>query len=109
MKIALVGTHGVSKTTLAYELAGILKRRGKTVELLTEIARDAPSLSMSLQLEMPTSGLSRVRYNSKLRRSTGRTYSFAIARFSTTLLTTFDATGETLLRPRRYLPTATRG
>jgi len=42
MKIALVGTHGVSKTTLAYELAGILKRRGKTVELLTEIARECP-------------------------------------------------------------------
>jgi hypothetical protein len=42
MKIALVGTHGVSKTTIAYELAGILKRRGRTVELLTEIARECP-------------------------------------------------------------------
>jgi hypothetical protein len=42
LKIALVGTHGVSKTTIAYELAGILKRRGKAVELLAEIARECP-------------------------------------------------------------------
>ena len=41
-KVALVGTHGVNKTTIAYELAGVMKRRGKTVELLTEIARDCP-------------------------------------------------------------------
>jgi thymidylate kinase len=41
-KVALVGTHGVNKTTVAYELAGVLKRRGRTVELLTEIARECP-------------------------------------------------------------------
>ena len=41
-KLALVGTHGVNKTTVAYELAGVLKRRGQTVELLTEIARECP-------------------------------------------------------------------
>ena len=41
-KVALVGTHGVNKTTIAYELAGALKRRGRTVELLTEIARECP-------------------------------------------------------------------
>jgi thymidylate kinase len=41
-KVALVGTHGVNKTTIAYELAGILKRKGRTVELLTEIARECP-------------------------------------------------------------------
>ncbi|HSQ19880.1 MAG TPA: AAA family ATPase [Blastocatellia bacterium] len=41
-KVALVGTHGVNKTTLAYELAGVLKRKGRTVELLTEIARECP-------------------------------------------------------------------
>ena len=41
-KIALVGTHGVNKTTVAYELAGVLKRKGRTVELLTEIARECP-------------------------------------------------------------------
>lgn len=42
IKVALVGTHGVGKTTVAFELAGVLKRRGKTVELLTEIARECP-------------------------------------------------------------------
>ena len=41
-KVALVGTHGVNKTTIAYELAGVLKRKGRTVELLTEIARECP-------------------------------------------------------------------
>ena len=41
-KVALVGTHGVNKTTIAYELAGVLKRKGHTVELLTEIARECP-------------------------------------------------------------------
>ncbi len=41
-KVALVGTHGVGKTTIAYELGGAIKRRGKTVELLTEIARECP-------------------------------------------------------------------
>ncbi|HZM84997.1 MAG TPA: AAA family ATPase [Blastocatellia bacterium] len=42
LKVALVGTHGVNKTTIAYELAGVLKRQGRTVELLTEIARECP-------------------------------------------------------------------
>lgn len=41
-KVALVGTHGVGKTTVAYELGGAIKRRGTTVELLTEIARECP-------------------------------------------------------------------
>lgn len=41
-KIALVGTHGVNKTTIAYELAGVIKRSGRSVELLTEIARECP-------------------------------------------------------------------
>ena len=41
-KVALVGTHGVNKTTIAYELAGVLKRKGFAVELLTEIARECP-------------------------------------------------------------------
>ena len=38
----MVGTHGVGKTTIAYELGGVVKRRGRTVELLTEIARECP-------------------------------------------------------------------
>ena len=41
-KVALVGTHGVGKTTVAYELGGAIKRRGCTVELITEIARECP-------------------------------------------------------------------
>ena len=41
-KVALVGTHGIGKTTVAYELAGAIKRIGKTVELITEIARECP-------------------------------------------------------------------
>ena len=41
-KVALVGTHGINKTTIAYELAGVIKRKGRTVELLTEIARECP-------------------------------------------------------------------
>jgi hypothetical protein len=41
-KVALVGTHGVGKTTIAYELGGVIKRKGITVELLTEIARECP-------------------------------------------------------------------
>jgi nicotinamide riboside kinase len=41
-KVALVGTHGVNKTTIAYELAGVIKRRGETVELIAEIARECP-------------------------------------------------------------------
>lgn len=42
MKIALIGTHGVGKTTLAYELAARLKRLDRRVELVTEVARDCP-------------------------------------------------------------------
>jgi len=41
-KVALVGTHGIGKTTTAYELGGAIKRKGKAVELLTEIARECP-------------------------------------------------------------------
>ncbi len=32
MKIAFIGTHGVGKTTLCYDLAAALKRRDLTVE-----------------------------------------------------------------------------
>jgi len=42
MKIALIGTHGVGKTTLAYEICSLLKRSGKNVELVTEVARRSP-------------------------------------------------------------------
>lgn len=42
MKLALVGTHGVGKTTLAYEICSLLKKAGQNVELVTEVARQSP-------------------------------------------------------------------
>ncbi|MCL6566323.1 MAG: ATP-binding protein [Acidobacteriia bacterium] len=42
MKLALIGTHGVGKTTLAFELCSLLKKAEYNVELVTEIARHAP-------------------------------------------------------------------
>jgi nicotinamide riboside kinase len=42
MKVAFVGTHGVGKTTLSYELAALLKKRGLDVELVKEVARSCP-------------------------------------------------------------------
>lgn len=42
MKLALIGTHGVGKTTLCYELAAHLKRRDVDVELVREVARRCP-------------------------------------------------------------------
>ncbi|MEN9791001.1 MAG: hypothetical protein RLZZ63_659 [Gemmatimonadota bacterium] len=42
LKVAFVGTHGVGKTTLCYELAAELKRRDKGVDLVKEVARRCP-------------------------------------------------------------------
>jgi thymidylate kinase len=42
LKTALIGTHGVGKTTLCYEVAAQLKRLDWNVELVTEVARDCP-------------------------------------------------------------------
>ncbi|MBI2955820.1 MAG: AAA family ATPase [Acidobacteria bacterium] len=42
MKVALVGTHGVGKTTLAYDLCALLKKASQNVELVTEVARRCP-------------------------------------------------------------------
>jgi len=42
MKIALVGSHGVGKTTLCFELAAALKRRNADVEMVREVARRCP-------------------------------------------------------------------
>jgi len=42
MKVALIGSHGVGKTTLCYELAARLKRRNVNVDIVREVARRCP-------------------------------------------------------------------
>lgn len=42
MKIALIGTHGVGKTTLCFEVAAALKKRDLSVEMVKEVARSCP-------------------------------------------------------------------
>jgi hypothetical protein len=42
MKIALIGSHGVGKTTLCFELAAALKRRNMDLEMVREVARRCP-------------------------------------------------------------------
>jgi len=42
LKLALIGTHGVGKTTLAYEVCSLLKKADYNVELVTEVARRSP-------------------------------------------------------------------
>jgi thymidylate kinase len=42
MKIAFIGTHGVGKTTLCYDLAAALKRLDIAVDLVKEVARSCP-------------------------------------------------------------------
>ena len=42
MKVAFIGTHGVGKTTLCYDLAGALKRGSVSVDMVKEVARQSP-------------------------------------------------------------------
>ncbi len=42
MKIAFIGTHGVGKTTLCYDLAALLKRQDVNVDIVKEVARLSP-------------------------------------------------------------------
>ena len=42
MKIAFIGSHGVGKTTLCYDLASRLKRQDRVVDLVMEVARRSP-------------------------------------------------------------------
>ncbi len=42
LKLALIGSHGVGKTTLAYEICSLLKKADHHVELVTEVARRSP-------------------------------------------------------------------
>ena len=41
-RIACIGTHGVGKTTLCYDLAAALKKRGVVVDMVKEVARLSP-------------------------------------------------------------------
>ena len=42
MKVAFIGSHGVGKTTLCYDLAAVLKRQGLSVDIIKEVARLSP-------------------------------------------------------------------
>lgn len=42
MKLAFIGTHGVGKTTLCFDLAARLKRLDYGVDMVKEVARDCP-------------------------------------------------------------------
>jgi thymidylate kinase len=42
VKVAFIGTHGVGKTTLCYDLASALKRHGVHVDVVKEVARLSP-------------------------------------------------------------------
>ncbi|MBE3085588.1 MAG: ATP-binding protein [Bacteroidetes bacterium] len=42
MKIAIIGTHGIGKTTLTYLIAAEGKKRGKNVNTVSEVARSCP-------------------------------------------------------------------
>ena len=42
MKVAFIGSHGVGKTTLCFELAALLKKRDRVVEMVREVARFCP-------------------------------------------------------------------
>ena len=41
MKIAFIGTHGVGKTSLCYDLVSFLKKKGFNVGIVNEVSRDA--------------------------------------------------------------------
>jgi len=42
MKLAFIGSHGVGKTTLCFDLASRLKRQDRAVDLVKEVARSCP-------------------------------------------------------------------
>jgi nicotinamide riboside kinase len=42
VKVAFIGTHGVGKTTLCYDLAAVLKRQSVHVDMVKEVARLSP-------------------------------------------------------------------
>ena len=51
MKVALIGTHGVGKTTICHDLVAGLKKRGVFADYLVEIAREARKAGFRLNEE----------------------------------------------------------
>jgi len=55
MKVAFIGTHGVGKTTLCYDLAATLKRQDLNVDIVKEVARLSPlPINQKTSLEAQT-------------------------------------------------------
>jgi nicotinamide riboside kinase len=55
MKIAFIGTHGVGKTTLCFDLAALLKRHDVHVDIVKEVARLSPlPINQKTSLEAQT-------------------------------------------------------
>ena len=55
MKLAFIGTHGVGKTTLCYDLVARLKKRGLNVDMVKEVARLSPlPINQKTSLEAQT-------------------------------------------------------
>ncbi len=55
MKVAFIGTHGVGKTTLCYDLAATLKRQNVNVDIVKEVARLSPlPINQKTSLEAQT-------------------------------------------------------
>jgi len=42
VKVAFIGSHGVGKTTLCFDLAAVLKKEGLPVDIVKEVARLSP-------------------------------------------------------------------
>lgn len=45
MKIAIVGTHGSGKTIISFDLFTYLKKAGRSVNIMPEVARNSPFLA----------------------------------------------------------------
>jgi nicotinamide riboside kinase len=55
VKLAFIGTHGVGKTTLCFDLAALLKRRDVHVDMVKEVARLSPlPINQKTSLEAQT-------------------------------------------------------
>ena len=93
MKVALIGTHGVGKTTLCFELAARLKRRDVDVEMVREVARRCP---LPINRETSTAAQGWILHTQmawELEAEATTRSSSATARCSTTTATSYHAAG----------------